>query len=900
MALSINGKGTIPLASVLGTTFTQKLQNAGTSTTYPEGTVFDCSSYKSETITDTITIRRAGITLLFGEGDFTMSAVNRNMFTIEAPNVTIIGVSRSAKDSLSSNGSTRFVMTSTTNTGPAYHVFTKTSSIVGWNSADSLTIMNCDFVGVKSAYTSSGGTVSYSNWGCGGFLLTEGNPDQSGSNLNNLYINEVLINGSTNHGITVYGGMLSKIQNTRVRNAGGHGFYIAGSTTSMSLDTCYASGAHLAGFCLSNSSYSTLNNCASDSNGLGYWMKSSVSITMTSCGAEVCEVRSNIPNNLGISLQSSAGNVVVNDITSDYAGYIKGTSYMFTGGGNITGVSCYSKDPSNRENETTYLSKYSAHILAAGGVQKVNMDNFKRQGIPPVKYKYRLEDCYKIQIDDTIYSFDPLNPSETSNEVAMDMPVADVLDQGSGNIFGDLEDSTSFNGRRALIGDSSENYRIENLQAISRFRLPTFDAHPANPQAGTIYFNTALNKLYMYSGSAWFDTCCATAPTPAPECVFPNGGIQTAAQLYLGSASPHCYFRVGNKIYMYYSDVYYQTDPIVSMFDIETQSLQVLLNSNGVSSYIQPYSAGNVLLSNNITYSSTTNSIYFTGKIQNNASYGALGSTQLLLKFNLSTNLIDANYILTDLSPVEADDIYNILSGARLYIKNNILYLVRVSNTEYTQGDGVAITKHDSSTLTILDSYHASGDMLFDIPNGYESNLEVNQKSLLINNNVIINGYGLYSNPNGSKLTLIDIETGDISYQYYDNTPVISSVPFGVTITPSMNPDTFFVANTLTKSVYEIEYDGLATINTWNFEYAVKNITETQINGKRILFYQKLVSGVGSYFEAYNVTDDVILGTQATPIVGQSINLINGNPTDYIYNLETLTLIQKICAPYTV
>jgi len=851
MALSINGKGTIPLTSVLGTTFTQKLQNAGTSTTYPEGTVFDCSNYKSETITDTITIRRAGITLLFGEGDFTMSAVNRSMFIIEAPNVTIIGVSRSAKDSLSSNGSTRFVMTSTTNTGPAYHVFTKTSSIVGWNSADSLTIMNCDFVGVKSAYTSSGGTVSYSNWGCGGFLLTEGNPDQSGSNLNNLYINEVLINGSTNHGITVYGGMLSKIQNTRVRNAGGHGFYIAGSTTSMSLDTCYASGAHLAGFCLSNSSYSTLNNCASDSNGLGYWMKSSVSITMTSCGAEVCEVRSNIPNNLGIFLQSSAGNVVVNDITSDYAGYIKGTSYMFTGGDNITGVSCYSKDPSNRENETTYLSKYSAHILAAGGVQKVNMDNFKRQGIPPVKYKYRLEDCYKIQIDDTVISFDPLNPSETSNEVAMDMPVADVLDQGSGNIFGDLEDSTSFNGRRAFIGDPNQNYRIENLQALSKFTLPTFDAHPANVQNGTIYFNTTLNKLFIYN-DAWYDTCCTS--TPEPECTFPSGLASYGPYDYIGN---HAAVKVGDYVYSA-SFIYNANSPIYKSSLSNLSDTVTLSISPDIISYGIP----------NLTYSAAENALYFSG-----GGYGSNDEPSYITKFSLISNQV-THYEETNLDGLS--------NNCNAHVVGNSLYVTRG-----VYGSASRIQKRSLVDLTLEDTIIGTGVKLI---GGFQSN------SLVIGDSII------YGRPFGFCDEFVVFDT---VAETFTNIPI----PGGTSLEQRLNfcktNNRLYVASQKDGLISEFDFN-FNHIATYSNEYIINPsaLYVNVVNSKSIVTFisSPSIPGSGEQWSliAYNMTDDEYIGSSQL-IPGTGYNgasfMLELSPTTFAFGAKTL---RTICSPYAV
>jgi len=841
-------RSAISLSSVTGSTFTAKLQNACTSTLYPEGTVFDCSGFTSnttpsQTITGTITITRPGITLLFSEGDFIMNAPGDvNMFNIQAPNVTIIGVSRSAKDSLSTNGSTRFVMNSP-NTG--YHVYTRPTG-PAWSSWDSLTIMNCDFVGVKSIYTSVGGTVSYSTVGAGGIMLAEGNVDQPNSNLNNIMISEVLVSGAKQHGVMIYGGMASKLQNVRVRNAAGHGFYIAGSTTSTTLDACYASGNYLAGFCINDTTYSTLTSCASDSNGVGYWMRNANSVTLNSCGAEVCEVRSNIPNNLGITIPNSAGTMLVNDIGSDNVNFIKGTSFLFTGGSNITGTACYSKDPTNREDETTYLSKYSAHIFVTSGTTKVNMDNFKRQGLAPVKYKYRLEDCYKIQIDDTIYSYDPLNPSETSDVTSMNMPVADVLDQGNGNIFGDLEDSTSFTGRRALIGDSSENYRIENLQALSKFTLPTFDAHPANPQAGTIYFNTTLNKLFIYN-DAWYDTCCTS--TPEPECTFPSGLTS------YGLIGQHAAVKVGDYIYS-----------ISYSFNTAAIKKTSLLNlSDTVTLPISPEFVG--IAMGTIAYSAAENALYFSG--------GATAYYQnpYIAKFSLISNQV-THYELTNLLAGSA-------TNCAVNIVGNSLYITKGST-----GLNSVIQKRSLVDLSLEETFTGS----------------VRLGAYIQSNSLVVEDSIVYSSPDEYCDQFLVFDTVAETFTNI-------SIPGGTSSEQRLSfyktDDRLYVASQIDGLISEFDFN-FNHIATYSNEYIINPsaLYVNVVNSKSIVTFLSApnipASGEQWSLIAYNMTDDEYIGSSEL-ISGSAYNgasfMLELSPTTFAFGASKF---RTICSPYAV
>jgi hypothetical protein len=60
--------------------------------------------------------------------------------------------------------------------------------------------------------------------------------------------------------------------------------------TSLNFDTCYADGNYKAGYYV-RSAYSSFNNCASDSNGIGYYLHTAESISLNGCGSEVQEYR---------------------------------------------------------------------------------------------------------------------------------------------------------------------------------------------------------------------------------------------------------------------------------------------------------------------------------------------------------------------------------------------------------------------------------------------------------------------------------------------------------------------------------------------------------------------------------------------------------------------------------
>jgi hypothetical protein len=903
-------------------TFTQKLQLAASGGTGsgPAGTVYDCTSYTNQSITSAIAFTVPNNTFLFGAGTFTFSPTSGSMFVISAPGITIQGTSRSSRDTPES-GTTTFRMGN--GVGQKYHIeYSVTSNVPTVRRGDSLTLKNLNFKGIQSVYTSNSGTVVYTTNGGGGILITENNPTSSGTNVNNVIIDNVLVDGAKQHGIMIYGAVASKIMNTRVRSAAGHGFYIDGESTSVSFDTCYASGNYLAGFCLKDAAYSSLNNCASDSNGLGYWLRNTTSTTLVSCGAEANLTRSNIPNNLGVILkQYPTGDYIVNDIGADNVNHIKGTSFFVSGGGNLTFTSPLSKDPGGNPGAGVFANKRTAHFGFYGAVDKVNITAPRISGTTTLKYKYRLEALdssapANIMIDDYVGGYDPTNPTESADPNPA-VAVADVLDQGSGNVFGDMNDSVSFGGRRARIQDPTDNFRIDNLLAGTKFTLPTYTAHPANPEAGTIYFNTDLDKLFIFTGSTWVDTCCPTAPTPAPECVFPNGGLQTSATITGASPQGLGYaLKVSNKIYMFTKQATFgnstplsENDVLLSMLDLGNGSQPVTISpivTAGLANAV-----GIINTSASIGYSSLTNSLYFGVSLLDEASPNpVLGSTQMLYKYNISSGVIDAT-LSYDITSLNINDPEKVLGAyyTRYVVRDNKLYVISFANP-YGSPNYLHITTRDLNSLALIDSYFGTINAL-NYTNGVFPQGGVNESSLL--GNYFILNTNSVADGETYRFGLLDITDGSIINVEYD-----SSVHSGATkykyqsITLSEDGNSILISNIVTGAIYEIPYSGIVLgdgtpTNIWSLGGSPAVAIDKTVNGNRFILYMRLTynntaNNTVYSWVAHNLTDDITyVGSSGTEngnlLITRNNMLFDGG--DKIYLTSVITQVKALCTPYS-
>jgi len=416
--------------STASSLFQSKLLNAVN--TAPAGTVIDCTSYTGTlTLTGTVTIKKP-LTLLFGKVIINFSTGNgRHMFHIQSSNVEIIGLNRSTATA-SGDAGTLFRMNVS---GAGYHIYAANTNTTGTASASGLVLENIDFEGLKSTYTSVSNVATYSYAGAGGILISEGNPDQSGSNIANISLKNIHVNSARHHGIMIYGAITSRLEKCRVRNTGGHAYYIAGSSTSVHFDTCYALSANLAGFCLHGSSYSVLTACAADNCSVGYWLRSAKATTITSCGAEASTINaSTLPYNLGITLWNSSGITTINDIGSDNIGFFKGTNFLLTGGdGNILNA-CYSKDPGNRAGQTTYAHAKTSHFTVAGPARSNRISVPTIAGTSPVKYIFRYNDIggdypFFNFLDYYVYTVETTD-AEPANDPAM-TPLQELYNQNN-------------------------------------------------------------------------------------------------------------------------------------------------------------------------------------------------------------------------------------------------------------------------------------------------------------------------------------------------------------------------------------------------------------------------------------------------------------------------------------
>lgn len=422
------------VGSTAATLFQGKLLNAVN--TVANNSVIDCTSYSGNiNLTATIPIKKP-LTLLFGNVclNFTVG-LGKHMFQINSPNVQIIGVSRSTSTN-SGDGGTVFKMNVS---GAGYHVYAANNSTSGTTSPSGFVMENIDLEGLKSTYNSISSNANYTYSGAGGIVIAEGNPDQSGSNVANVSLKNIFINSTKHHGIMIYGAITSRLEKCRVRATAGHGYYLAGSSTSVHFDTCYALSTDLAGFCLDGAVYSSLTTCAADSCSVGYWLKGSKGITLNSCGAEASTINTvSLPNNLGITLWNSVGTTTINDIGSDNVNFFKGTSFLVTGGESNSLISVYSKDPGNRAGQSTYASSKTSHVTFAGGTSLNRLMTPIFAGTSPVKYKLKLVPIGTSFPDKTIidygaftYASDNPEPSDIS---AM-TPLADIFNQNNTIVY---------------------------------------------------------------------------------------------------------------------------------------------------------------------------------------------------------------------------------------------------------------------------------------------------------------------------------------------------------------------------------------------------------------------------------------------------------------------------------
>lgn len=409
------------LDSFTGADFDAKLRFACSNA--PNGTIIDCTRYEDTTqvLTATVDITRS-VKLIFPAMtiEYTSSSITDHMFHIKTNNVFIQGTGRSSKlDQVVPLTNTQFHMFTpvgaTSNGG--YHVTNINEDVANnQNGYNVITLIGFDCIGIEQIYDASGAgnTIATQTYGVGGICITEGNPFVTGGGnaVNQIYIENIFIWKTRDHGILLLGAILAQIINCRVSRAAGHGFYLGGTATSITpanpgvltlggstssyFVNCYASSGRLAGFCIHSSSYSQLQNCAAENFGMGYLLRSGFNISMFGCGAEENNPSDNVPVNMNISFQSFENGVLytskLNDIGgTDLKDNYKGSSLYIAGGRNLYIPNFFSTEPGGYNPGANPGSSRTTHITILGSVRAVYLTNPRLTGQSRVVNPIRIE-----------------------------------------------------------------------------------------------------------------------------------------------------------------------------------------------------------------------------------------------------------------------------------------------------------------------------------------------------------------------------------------------------------------------------------------------------------------------------------------------------------------------------
>lgn len=434
------------------------------------GSIIDCTSYTgSQFITSSITINKP-LTIKLGYSninvDFDSSNLNTHAFIIDnVSNVNIEGLGRSPK-SATQPSPTNITMT---NAGSGYHIF--------GTGSNSIKIQDLDLIGIQSS--------NYDlTTGAGGVCFIEPNPgiSQAGNTVNNISISNLFVSGTRDHGIYFVGSILSEVKNCRVSNAGGHGFFTTEGSTSTQFTNCYASSGKLAGFCIYNTSYSTLENCAAENFSAGYWIRSSFNISLIGCGAEVNKISGILPSNdLGITF----GSYTVDDWTTSFLTLMSGSSYVLTGGKNIILNNPYSKDPGGNGQAYSDTSHYAIASTNSGSI--IMSPRCVKTDGPSLNYDILIKNISGAPRDLSVV----FNP-ETQGTVTPTTPgqyITTTYNPGTTN---------------TVICDEGINTEVKSGNKFyNTLALPNFTSNPTNITTGSMYLNPITNILYVYNGTAW-------------------------------------------------------------------------------------------------------------------------------------------------------------------------------------------------------------------------------------------------------------------------------------------------------------------------------------------------------------------------------------------------------------
>lgn len=347
----------IDVESYPGSWLGQKLINALADAS--DGDVLDCRKSSVNQIHERVIVDKS-VTILLPYGEITCyPAAGTDIFDIRADGVTISGEGR-AEDI------NNLVGTYISMGNGRYHFYSRGNSL--------LTISDLSCKGYKSS-SEPRDEVKVFN-GNGGIYIEKQNPGttEADNNVNCIILNNLFVHGTYAHGIYVDTPILSLFRNIRIGETTGHGFFCWGGTSS-TWQNCYVSSADYAGFCIYQHTYGSMLGCSSEYAGIGYWLRSSNSVTLNGCGVEYATNRGGTVYSLGLETTDSGSNPVpIPDISTDYPDIFRGSSYVVTGGNGILFNTIRSSNPS-QPHPIAGTSTNSRHILIKGSAEGVTFWN---------------------------------------------------------------------------------------------------------------------------------------------------------------------------------------------------------------------------------------------------------------------------------------------------------------------------------------------------------------------------------------------------------------------------------------------------------------------------------------------------------------------------------------------
>lgn len=313
-----------------------------------ESAIIDCTYFNGNHTVNNGFIINNPITLIFGSINLEYNNTNNtNLFTFNSNNISIQGLNRNTDKKQTDTGSTVFTMKNVDNSLEGYHIKSK-----GYKNIE---IKNITLIGLKTTMGHQYSNSSYDIDGVGGIYIEKEKPGitESGNTCNNIRIENILIVGTKAHGIYLDTPILSSIKNVRLSDCGGHGIFINGGT-SILFENVYVSSSNMAGFCIYGSSYVSLNNCVAENSGIGFWIRSSFNVTLTSPGVEATKNQGSNPwrysqpttsvYGLNLSTLSYYGTILpISDVNSDASGYFRGYGLLISGGKSINVFTPYIK-----------------------------------------------------------------------------------------------------------------------------------------------------------------------------------------------------------------------------------------------------------------------------------------------------------------------------------------------------------------------------------------------------------------------------------------------------------------------------------------------------------------------------------------------------------------------------